>query len=99
MARMLCIKGKQHRVHTGLYEGRVYDVSLVKGCCAHIPMIAEAEGSVFRKMVTLHCKKCGFVRKHPKYVPWSPKRFMPLDDPKVADELLREIDQDEEITA
>lgn len=75
--KMLCIRGRTHRAHTGLFAGRVYEVSIVKYCCAETRALAE--GSVFLRGVSLRCKTCGKVERNPKQVPWCPSRFIPFD--------------------
>src|SRR5262245_49672148 len=73
--KMLCIRGRLHLIHTGLYAGRVYDVDLAP---FHCHARAYAQGSVFKRRVRLICK-CGTHLELPpgSCVPWGPDRFVP----------------------
>lgn len=90
--RMLCIRGRQHPFHTGLVSGQVYDVVVGPHPCCGKGKEAHAEGSVFRRRVTLVCAFCK-TRKvgYRSYVPWGPDRFVPWQEPKVDEREVREL--------
>lgn len=80
---MMCIRGKTHPMHTGLESGKVYEVAIVRLCGCNTAT-AHAEGSVFKRRVTVRCLVCRKIVDRPaKYVPWGPDRFVPWTGPKV----------------
>lgn len=80
---MMCILGKHH---PRLVAGQVYEVTISQLCCRPA---AYAEGSVFKRPLTIICLHCFNRCGRSKLVPWGPWRFIPLDD-DVKKELLQE---------
>jgi hypothetical protein len=92
VARMMCIRGKQHPAHTGLVAGQVYEVSVQRICGCAIGLRAFAQGSAFFKPTRMRCSTCG-KRDTFTQVPWGPDRFVPWSDPKVSKKEVRELYQ------
>lgn len=88
MAKMLCIAGRQHPCHTGLVAGQVYEVTISPFCCS---FRAAAEGSVFIRPITVHCRICGKFHRNCKLVPWGPWRFIPWSE-EIEKEIRSEIE-------
>jgi hypothetical protein len=84
--KMLCIRGRVHPAHTGLYAGQTYDVDVATlcGCCGDTGA-AFAAGSVFKRPVQIFCKRCGrgMVYQAGRPVPWGKDRFVPFDPDKL----------------
>ena len=87
--KMLCIRGRLHPAHTGLYAGRVYEVNFAQWCCAGEPSRAFAEGSFFIRRVRLICRVCGQKRSYQGLVAWGPDRFIPFDPVKTIERMGR----------
>lgn len=79
MAKMLCIRGRVHPWHTGLFAGRTYDVFPTPACpgCGQVSTV-HAEGSFFKRPVRLECNRCKRLVTF-GHVPWSPTRFIPFN--------------------
>lgn len=94
--KMMCIKGRLHPAHTGLFAGRVYEVEMVTFCqCMPVPddcggKRALAQGSAFLRPVRMRCRRCGARMVH-ALVPWDPLRFIKWDDPQVGEKEVREL--------